>query len=363
MPNQTPAVAVVYVPLIVAGTGVNVATPTPTLPALPTPTPVDRAAYQAEVIRLITTYRMDKGCPAAIEQPMLMTGTHTWNQTIVETTVIAHSPMGYYGQFGYDSTNQRQGPVEVIQVGGASPADAVQAWIDHAPHERLLRWCPLTGGTYEIGVSYLEPGYWVGAIGWWDAPTATPTASPTATATPTPTAAPETPTPTATPTAPATLTTAPPTPPPPILTPTPMPSAPPTPTATPVDAAAYQAELIRLINTYRAEQGCPVAREEPMLMAGTHAWNQTMVETGVLAHAPMGYDQQFGYEGTNNRHGPVELIRFDPGTPAEALRAWTAVSADERLLRWCPFAGGTDEIGVSYLEPGYWVAAIGWWDQ
>ncbi|HEX6292982.1 MAG TPA: hypothetical protein VFZ66_27615 [Herpetosiphonaceae bacterium] len=363
------AAETIYFPLIVAGSGINAPTPSPTdpmptAPVLATPTPVDVDAYQTELIRVINTYRVEQGCAAAIEQPMLMDGTRTWNRHMVETTVIEHSPMGYYRQFGYDSTNQRLGPVEVIQVGSATPAAAVQAWIDHAPHERLLRWCPFTGGIYEMGVSYIEPGYWVAAIGWWDAPAGTPTATPTATATPTPSpSATPTATPTLTPTATPTPTVTPTLTPTATATPTTTTPTPPTPTATPVDRRASQAELIRLINTYRVEQGCAAAIEHPMLVAGATTWNQQMAESGVVAHSPMGYYRQFGYDSTNGRQGPVEVIVAQAATPQDAYHTWLLSSADARLLRWCPFAGGVYEIGASFIEPGYWVAAIGWWDR
>lgn len=143
-------------------------TPFPTPSPIPTEPPVDVAAYKAEVIRLINDYRVAHNCPAAIHNQMLENGAQAWDQHMVDTLEYQHSPMGWYKEFGYSDAIGRQGPGEVIQIGGATPQQAVQAWIDHPPHERIVRDCSLQGGTYEIGVGYIEPGYWVAAIGWWD---------------------------------------------------------------------------------------------------------------------------------------------------------------------------------------------------
>ncbi len=102
-----------------------IATPTP--PPIPSEPEVNVAAYKAKVIRLINDYRGSKGCPAAVPNAQLATGAQAWTEHLVVTLAYQHSPMAYYNQFGYTEATGRQQPVEVIEIGGGIPAEAVQS--------------------------------------------------------------------------------------------------------------------------------------------------------------------------------------------------------------------------------------------
>lgn len=355
--------SVIYIPLF-WGDGAGPLQPTPpvigvppsTATATPAPT-VDLAEIRAQVVAHVNAARAVAGCKPVVAYEILTGATQAWSDQMASSGQLAHSPMGWYQQYGY--TSPRLGPGEVVASGQRTPDEVVQAWLNSPAHRRTLLDCPYADYVYEAGVG-LNGYRWTMAIGMvapsteTPTPTATVTSSPTATATVTAT---PTATATATPTATATVTVTPTA----TKTATPTASATPTPTLTPtaeppVDLPSLRQQVLARINEARRAAGCPLAVEYAPLTSGAQAWSQHMAAMGASGYSPMGWYQHYGY--TSPRLGPGEAVESGPQTPDEVVQAWLNTPSHRKILLDCPYTTYHYEAGIG-MSASRWTFALG----
>lgn len=135
----------------------------------------------------------------------------------------------------------------------------------------------------------------------------------------------------------------------------------PTPTPRPGEVAAERLELLRLVNEARLGAGCPAARVNAALMAGTQAWSEYMDRNGVYYHAPFGWYADYGFP-----RGGLENIGTS-GTAEQIFTAWMASPAHRDNMLDCYMHNPADpsynpsaiyELGVGHSN-GYWTLALG----
>jgi uncharacterized protein YkwD len=175
------------------------------------------------------------------------------------------------------------------------------------------------------------------------APTATASSGSGATATASPT-----PTPThTTPPAPSTAPTTPPTTTPATTPPTTSPAASPSATTAPDANAAFEAEVVAIVNTERAKAGCPAVTADDRLTAAARGHSADMAARDYFSHTtPEGV--AFSTRITNagyrfSRAG--ENIAKGQRTPAEVMTAWMNSSGHKANILTCAFKN----IGVGVV--------------
>jgi uncharacterized protein YkwD len=133
-------------------------------------------------------------------------------------------------------------------------------------------------------------------------------------------------------------------------------SAPVTPTPTPdLDSVdPVRRELLALVNTARAEAGCPAAREDPLLMRITQEWSVYMAVNYIFGHSP---DDWYINRGADYVHS--ENIG---GTSRDAhymFSGWMASPNHRGNLLACPLIDTDYVMGVGHIDSN-WTFAIGW---
>ncbi|NJN14849.1 MAG: CAP domain-containing protein [Oscillochloris sp.] len=145
-----------------------------------------------------------------------------------------------------------------------------------------------------------------------------------------------------------------------------LPQPTPFPPPMPADLATFRAEVIRLINIERANDGCPspvVSNDK--LMAATQGWAEEAIVRGGLTHAPASWYEQYGYPGGLENIAGGAMIEY----PAYSIEAfWTSPTHRGNLLAcWYTndptspnyFPNTIYEIGVGIAD-GYLVITIGY---
>jgi uncharacterized protein YkwD len=176
--------------------------------------------------------------------------------------------------------------------------------------------------------------------------TASPSPSPSPSATTTPSPTPTSPAPT-TPPAPSTAPTTPPTTTPATTPPTTSPAASPSATTAPDANAAFEAEVVAIVNTERAKAGCPAVTADDRLTAAARGHSADMAARDYFSHTtPEGV--AFSTRITNagyrfSRAG--ENIAKGQRTPAEVMTAWMNSSGHKANILTCAFKN----IGVGVV--------------
>lgn len=130
------------------------------------------------------------------------------------------------------------------------------------------------------------------------------------------------------------------------------------PTPPPIDERAYRQEVIRLVNEYRAANGCPTASEHPILMSAAQAWSDYMQANNLFEHSSVMFPQW--YTSQTYTWGALENIGSGQSTPEEIIRDWQNSSGHNRTLLWCLYAndGYVYDLGVG-LNGRLWTLALG----
>jgi uncharacterized protein YkwD len=131
-----------------------------------------------------------------------------------------------------------------------------------------------------------------------------------------------------------------------------------TPTQPPVDTLAYRREVIRLVNEYRAANGCPAAPENTTLMDAAQAWSDYMQSNNIYGHSTE-VDPEW-YEHHSYPEGAHENIGIGQDTPQEVVTAWKNSPNHNRTLLWCYYSnnGYVYDLGVG-LNGRLWTLALG----
>lgn len=130
------------------------------------------------------------------------------------------------------------------------------------------------------------------------------------------------------------------------------------PTPPPIYERAYRREVIRLVNEYRAANGCPAASEHPILMSAAQAWSDYMQANNMWEHSSK-FDPEW-YEHHGYIYGAQENIAGGYENPQEVVTAWQNSPNHNRTLLWCLYAndGYVYDLGVG-LNGRLWTLALG----
>ena len=129
-----------------------------------------------------------------------------------------------------------------------------------------------------------------------------------------------------------------------------------------VDAAAYEAEVVKLTNAERTAKGCPALRVDDRLVAAARTHSTDMVKAGFFSHT--------GSDGSNfvtrevragyPRSGAsAENIAWGYRTPQQVVTGWMNSTGHRRNILNC--ASVAVGVGVAYTAGGapYWTQDFG----
>jgi uncharacterized protein YkwD len=129
-----------------------------------------------------------------------------------------------------------------------------------------------------------------------------------------------------------------------------------------VDAAAYEAEVVKLTNAERTGKGCPALRTDERLVAAARAHSADMVRAGFFSHT--------GSNGTNfvarevaagypKKGASAENIAWGYRTPRDVVDAWMKSPGHRKNILNC--ASVAVGVGLAVKAGGaiYWTQDFG----
>lgn len=131
-------------------------------PVLPTPTPDPTAVdpVRRELLALVNAARVEAGCPAAREDPLLMQATQEWSVYMERNNVYEHAPEEWYINLGVDYAK-----LENIGSANSDAQRMVTIWMNSPNHFNNMIYCDETNVEYVIGVGYFD-GNWTLNLAW-----------------------------------------------------------------------------------------------------------------------------------------------------------------------------------------------------